>query len=222
MNCCRVSQQTVQHLNIKEVYNLFLKPLFACTTATDSEHTKQKGWMSLLLGSFLEVKQWGTAVESSNKNVFYKIKYIIKKKKKEHYCCCESYFSLVHLFLYQTLKQAKILVCFETPLSLPSFPFFPLLVGLSALIWAARVGGCQSDTSAAPPPAWSCPPALAAQWWGPTSFSQSAHSLLSSPHSSSLPECRRQCARDDPGFPSVPLHPHVAGSAAFAYLPMSA
>lgn len=43
MNCCRVSQQTVQHLNIKEVYNLFLKPLFACTTTTAFEHTEQKG-----------------------------------------------------------------------------------------------------------------------------------------------------------------------------------
>lgn len=184
-------------------------------------HWAERLRMSLLSWSFLEVKQWGTAVESSNKNVFEKIKYIIKKKK-EHYCCCESYFSLVHLFLYQTLKQAKILIYFETPLSLPSFPFFPLLVGLSALIWAARVGGCQSDISAAPPPAWSCPQALAAQWWGLTSSSQSAHSLLSSPHSSSWPKCRRQCALDDPGFPSAPLHPHVAGSAAFACLPVSA
>lgn len=146
-----------------------------------------------------------------------------KKNEREHYCCCESYFSLVHLFLYQTLRQANTLICILGNSSIPFFfPIFPMLVGLSALIWAAQVGGCQSDTSAAPPPAWSCPQALAAQWWGPTSFSQSARSLLSSPRSSSSPKCRRQCALDDPGFPSVPLHPHVAGSAAFAYLPMSA
>lgn len=176
--------------------------------------------VSFLLWSFLKVKQWGT--ESPAIKMYSKKLNTSLKKKKKHYCCCESYFSLVHLFLHQTLKQAKILLYFETPRSLPSFPFFPLLVGLSALIWASRVGGCQSDTSAAPPPAWSCPQALAAQWWGLTSFSQSAHSLLSSPHSSSLPKCRRQCALDDPGFPSVPLHPHVAGWAAFAYLPMSA
>lgn len=29
------------------------------------------------------------------------------------YCCCESYFSLMHLFLYWTLRKAKIFL--ETP-----------------------------------------------------------------------------------------------------------
>lgn len=147
-----------------------------------------------------------------------------QKNEREHYCCCGSYHSLVHLFLYWTLRQAKILICILGKSPIPSFffSFFTSLVKLSPLIWAVQVGGYQSDTSAALPPAWSCPQALAAQWWGLTSFLQSAHSLLSSPHSSSLPKCQRQCALDDPGSPSVPLHLHVAGSAASASLPVSA
>lgn len=113
-------------------------------------------------------------------------------------------------------------VYLETPPSLPSFPFFTSLVKRSPLTWAVQVGGCRSDTSVALPQAWSCPQALAAQWWGPTSFLQSAHSLLSSLHSSSSPKCQRQCALDDPGFPSVLLHLRVAASAASASLPTSA
>lgn len=119
-------------------------------------------------------------------------------------------------------KPRYSFVFLETPPSLPSFPFFTSLVKLGPLIWAVLVGDCRSDTSAALPPAWSCPQALAAQWWGLTSFLQSAHSLLSSPHSSSSPRCQRQCALDDPGFPSVPLHLRVAGSAASASLPVFA
>lgn len=118
-------------------------------------------------------------------------------------------------------KPRDSFVHLETPPSLPSFPFSHCWLDC-ALIWAARAGGCQSDTSAAPPPAWSCPQALSARWWGLTSSSQSAHSLLSSPHSSSWPGCRRRCALADPGSPSAPWHPRVAGSAAFAYLPASA
>lgn len=118
-------------------------------------------------------------------------------------------------------KPRDSFVHLETALSLPSFPFSHCWLD-PALIWAARVGGCQSDTSAAPPPAWSCPQALSARWWGLTSFSQSAHSLLSSPRSSSSPGCRRQCALADPGSPSAPWHPRAAGSAAFAYRPASA
>lgn len=79
--------------------------------------------VSFLLWSFLKVKQWGT--ESPAIKMYSKKLNTSLKKKKKHYCCCESYFSLVHLFLYQTLKQAKILLYFETPRSLPSFPFFP-------------------------------------------------------------------------------------------------
>lgn len=59
---------------------------------------------------------------------------------KEHYCCCESYFSLVHLFLYQTLRQAKILICILGNSPIPSFfPIFPI-VGWTQCPYLSRSG----------------------------------------------------------------------------------
>lgn len=46
----------------------------------------------------------------------------------EYYCCCESYFSLVHSFLYWTLRKAKIFVCILGNNPIPSFfPIFHFL-----------------------------------------------------------------------------------------------